>query len=410
MGAMGGKLRIAPVRRLALTPQLRRSLDLLRMDAADLARLLDDEAATNPWLVLSRPAVARGSGADIAAPGPGLYTHVLDWIEAHFPPGHDRAMALALAEVLDPTGRLGESPAAVAASAGVAPETLLKVLHQLQRMEPAGLFARDLAECLRLQAQAAGGLDDAMLAVLARLDLVARGGAAVVARAAHLPEATIAAAIARLRRFDPKPGLVFDTSCALPAPRPLPDLLARRVGGTWRAALNATALPHAGLRPGAGPADTAARAAADLVAALDRRNSTLVAVADAVLAMQGAALDHGPAALRPLTRAAVAQATGLAASTVGRALHGARIVTPQGTLRMATFFSAALGAEGSAAQAQTTLRALIAAEDPAHPLSDAALTDRLVAQGIAVSRRTVAKYRDRLGLPPAHLRQRTAGR
>lgn len=408
---MGGKLQISQVRRLALTPQVRRSLDLLRMEAADLARLLEEEATANPWIALSRPRAQPGFAADTAAPGPGLYTHVLDWIEAHVPPGPDRALALALADALEPTGWLGASPSVVAAQAGASDARVLAMLDRLQQIEPAGLFARTLAECLTLQARAADRLDTAMEAVLSRLDLLARGGAAAVARATSLPEARVAAAVARLREFNPKPGLAFDSALVLPQPPAVPDLLARRDSGQWRATLNAAALPQARLRPGAAAAaDDAAHRAADLVAALNRRNRTVLAVADAVLAVQGPALDEGPSALRPLTRAAIAQTSGLASSTVGRALHGVRIVTPHGTFPMAAFFPAALGAEGSAGQAQAALRVLIAAEDPAHPLSDAALTARLTAQGIAVSRRTVAKYRDRLHLAPAHLRKPTAGR
>jgi len=409
MGNLGGKLRVAQMQRLALTPQVRRALELLRMDAVAIARLLEDEAAVNPWLVLTRPPPITGEVSDVVASGPGLHAHVEAWIVAHVPPGPDRALALDLAGALEPTGWLGEHPGQIAARLGIAVSRVQAMLERVQQIEPAGLFARDLAECLRLQAQAAGVLDAAMAAVLARLDLLARGGAAAVAKATGLPPDAVALAVARLRGFDPKPGLQFDPGLPVPSRSAVAELVAQRGDdGLWHAALNPAGLPHAALRAGAGPEDAAARAAAELVALLDRRNRTLVTIADAVLAVQGAALGHGRAALRPLTRAAIAEVTGLAASTVGRALHGVRMVTPLGTLDMTEFFPAALGDEGSAAQAQAELRALIGAEDRAAPLSDAVLADRLAAQGIPISRRTVAKYRDRMGLPAAHLRKTPA--
>lgn len=410
MGSISGKLRAAPTRRLALTPGLRRSLDLLRMDAADLVRMLEDEAAANPWLVLSWPMAQTGTMPEPEAPGPGLHAHVLLWIDRQLPHGEDRRLALALAEALEPTGWLGEPPDHIAARAGVPTGALLNVLARLQRIEPAGLFARDLAECLRLQAQSAGVLDAGMLAVLARLDLLARGGAPAVARATGVSAAKVAVAVSRLRGFDPKPGLAFETAPVPGSRRQVPDLVARRKpDGTWHAEVNPRALPLMAVRPAAAPDNADVRNAATLIAQVARRNRTLLTLADAVLAVQGASLDHGPRALRPLTRAAIAEATGLAASTVGRALHRVRILTPQGLQEMSGFFSAALGADASAGQAQAALRRLIATEDHGAPLTDAALATELAALGIAVSRRTVAKYRDALGLPSAHQRRKRHG-
>jgi RNA polymerase sigma-54 factor len=302
MGSISGKLRAAPTRRLALTPQLRRALDLLRMDAADLAQVLEDEAAANPWLVLSWPLAQTGPLPETEARGPGLHAHVLLWIDRQFPPGDDRRLALALAEVLEPTGWLGEMPEQIAARTGQPLGRLRDVLARLQRIEPAGLFARDLAECLRLQAQAAGVLDAAMQAVLARLDLLARGGVAAVAQAAHVPVAELAAAVARLRGFDPKPGLAFEPAPAQVSRRHVPDLVARRnEGGGWQAELHPAALPQLAVRPDAGPGNAAARDAAALIALVVRRNRTLLTLADAVLAVQGPSLDLGAPALRPLT-------------------------------------------------------------------------------------------------------------
>lgn len=412
MARPGGRLRATTTRRLALTPALRRALDLLRMDAEALAAHLDEAAAGNPWLIRPRQSLT-ATAPDIAAPGPGLHAHVLGWIAARIPPGVERGIALALAEGLEPTGWLGTPPETVAEALRVPVAAVLAVLQKLQQIDPPGLFARDLAECLRLQAAAEAVLDPAMVALLARLDMLARHGAGAVARSARLPESTVAAAAVRLRRLDPKPGLrLLEDGAGFTTPWRTSRADLRAVAGPdgrWRAVADGFGPDSLRLRPGAPPGDPAAQAAAELVAQVDLRRRTIETVADAILAVQGAALTDGRGALQPLTRAAIAAETGFAASTVGRAIKGVRIVTPLGVWPLATFFTAALGAVASAAQAETAVRALIAAEPPARPLSDAMLARALAAQGIAVSRRTVAKYRDRLGLPPAAARRRPAG-
>ncbi|MFN3647276.1 MAG: hypothetical protein ACK4S2_12270 [Gemmobacter sp.] len=391
--------------RPALAVRQRRSLEVLRMDGAALTDLLEAEAARNPWLILNRAGLPEGSAIEPVAPVQGLHGHVLDWIARHITTPQERGVALALADALDPTGWLGEPLPEIARRTGLPLVQVQAVLRRVQQIEPAGLFARDLAECLTLQARAAEMLDAAMQAVLARLELLSRRGAAAVARAAGLPGDAVAQAAARLRGFDPKPGLRFGPAPVAVPPRRAPDLRAARdAAGRWSAALHEGAVPQPMLRAGAagGPQ---ARRAAELVELVARRNRTLLVVADAILAVQGAALDKGRGALRPLTRATVAEATGLSPSTVGRALNGVRIATPGGVWALADFFPAALGPDASSAGAEAALRRLIAAEDRAAPLSDAALARLLAAEGLSVSRRTVAKYRLRLGLAPAHLRK-----
>ncbi len=412
MARPGNRIQATTTKRLALTPALRRALDLLRMDAEALAALVDEALATNPWL-MRPPALPADPMPDIAAPGPGLHAHVLGWIAARIPPGAERDIALALAEALEPTGWLGARPETVAEALGVPVPAVLAVLAQLQRIDPPGLFARDLAECLRLQAAAEGLLDPAMAALLARLDLLARQGPGAVARAARLPEDAVATAATRLRRLDPKPGLRLadDGPGITPAWRTRGADLRAVAGpdGRWHALAGSAGPDRLRLRPGAPPGDPAARAAAELVAQVNQRRRTIETVADAILAVQGAALANGRGALQPLSRAAIAAETGFAASTVGRAVQGVRIATPHGVWPLAAFFTAPLGAHASAAQAETALRALIAAEPPDAPLSDAALAQALAVRGIAASRRTVAKYRDRMGLPPAGTRKRRGG-
>ncbi|MFN3643366.1 MAG: RNA polymerase sigma-54 factor [Gemmobacter sp.] len=390
--------------RLALTPGLRQSIRLLRMPAADLAGALVEAAAGNPWIDLGAP--PRHGDSDSSGTGElpdrtmGLIAHVCAQIDHAFPAGPDRAIALAFAGALAPTGWLDSDVGEIAAEAGVAEDAAAAVLARLQRFDPPGVFARSLAECLRLQAEDAGLLDPGMVRIIDRLDLLAAGDTAALAAAAALDHPALAVRIAAIRRFDPKPGVRF---AAASPPQP-PDILVSRTEAGLEVTLNDAALPPLRLR--AGPADDPGwRAARDLVAAVARRQATLLAVAQHVLHHQAAAVEAGPGALRPLTRAAVAAALGLAESTVSRAVAGAAVRTPRGTRPLSAYFAAALGDEATAARAQAMLRRAVADEEGA-PLSDAALAALLAEAGIPAARRTVAKYRAALGIPSAARRRR----
>ncbi|MFN3938729.1 MAG: RNA polymerase sigma-54 factor [Gemmobacter sp.] len=409
--------------RLSLSAGMREALDILRMSNRELAEFLEAAAARVPGLEVAPLAgtvgragasVSRGGrvpargSAELAVPQaepagalPGLYAHVMAWIERRIP-ASDRAVACAFAEALEPSGWLGSDLATISAAAGVPVRRGAAVLTLLQRIEPAGLFARDLAECLRLQAEDAGLLDPAMSAVLDRLDLVARQDLAEIARRSGLPVDALAAAVRVLRGFDPKPGARFAPDAVPLGP---PELIAQPGPEGWIAAINPDGLMGLRVRPGAGGGASAE--AARISAMIARRNATLQAIAAEILARQGVALDHGRGRLLPLTRRAVAETLGLSPSTVSRAIEGARIVTPLGVMRLADFFPAALSGDTSSAAAQSLLRRLVAEEDRHLPLTDAQLARALADAGIPVSRRTVVKYRDRLGIAPRHLRRRS---
>ncbi len=311
-------------------------------------------------------------------------------------------LAQHLVEALEPTGWLGRGLAAIAAEAGVPLRALEAVLVRLQRLEPAGLFARNLAECLRLQAADEGWLDPVAAGVLERLPQVAAGETARIAQALGVAEEAVLQVVRRLRRLDPKPGARF-APCAAPVREP--DLVVTRTAAGWEVALNRSALPSLRIAAGATPAET--RAAQALVRLLEGRNATLLRVATEILTRQAAALDHGPGALQPMTMAEVAAAVGLAQSTVSRVVAGAAIDTPRGTWWLRALFSQAIRGQGpSAASLREALGRMVAAENPAEPLTDEALSRALAGAGAPVARRTVAKYRESLGIPPAHRRRR----
>lgn len=431
--------------RLALNRSLLASLGVLRADAGGLTRFLEEEAARNPHLRLDPapapafgewlprwasvlPGIGSGNGGGSSGggssgwggsdaveqaigAGPSLMVHVTTSIEAMFRTARDRQIALRLAEALEPSGWLGQPPEQIAQTlAGVPLSEVEQVLARLQTLEPAGLFARNLSECLALQLADAGVMDAGYAVILGNLDLLARGDLARLARLCALPEADLAKRFRVIRALNPKPGTQFAAFGAGPLREP--DLVARpEGGGGWSVALNHSALPS--LQVVASPSGSAESlsAARALGRMVEARNATLLRVGREVLQHQHAALAKGAGALAPLTMSELAATLGLAQSTISRVVAGASVDTPYGTWWLRRLFSGRIGpkeAEGpalSAAALRDRLTRLIATEDRAAPLSDAALATALSADGPAIARRTAAKYRQMLDIPPAHRRK-----
>ena len=413
-------IEVTQSQRLGLNLQLQASIHILRSDAEGLNRYLEEQAAENPALILERPdpgpqdwlprwdsvLPGRISLDETVADTPAsLISHVMQQMQMLVPEGPQRRIALTLIEALEPTGWLGRSLCAISAELGLPKAEVSAVLERLQRAEPTGLFAQSLAECLHLQAEEAGVADDIMLAMLLRLDLVADGDFGRLAKECGCDEFEVRARIRVIRGFNPKPGTQFSEFCA---PVREPDLMARRGEAGWTVSLNRSSLPS--LRVDETAARGAGRSAArDIVRLVERRNMTLLVVAREILRRQQVALDHGLAGLSAMTMAEVAEGLGLHASTVSRVIAGASIDTPRGTLWLRQLFSKRMGGADSPDLSAAALRArladLIATEDRARPLSDAALAAELSNCGAMIARRTVAKYREMIGIPAAGQRK-----
>ena len=407
------RISVHQTQRMALTTGLATSIRILRADAAGLSRYLEEQAAENPQIILTRPQVQEwlprwksAFGADDRpeqeAAGPSLVSHVLGMIEAlRLDPGEAR-IAMALAEALEPTGWISRALPSIASQLGVPVPAVERVLHRLQqRAEPTGLFARNLADCLRLQAEEAGDLDAPMVALLSRLDLLAKGEIDRIAREAGLEPADLRQAFGRLRSYDPKPGAGFEISTA---PVREPDLIAEKGAAGWIVSLNRSALPSVTVAEGRAKGRAEARA---LIRMIEGRNVTLLSVGQDILTRQTAALEQGLGALVPMTMAEVAQALGLHEGTISRVVAGTAVDTPRGTWWLRSLFTQSAREGGPAAGAlRDRLAKLVAAEDPDAPLSDEALAAALAEGGAPIARRTVAKYRTMLNLPPAHRRRR----
>lgn len=455
--------RAALRRGLALTPAMRQSMKLLALSSLELSDLLAEALAENPLLEAvsdlpdrpaaparpsrpaARPRAARlpdGLGriwrkldrrprdaghareGEVPAAGPSLHDHLLNQLGTDFADPVDRAVGRALIETLDEAGYLTGDPVEVAKQLNRPAGRVMSVLRRLQAFDPPGVFARDLAECLALQLEDRGRLSVRFRLLLENLGLLADGDRRELMRRCGIEAAELSAMVKELARLDPRPGLAFDRAEATSI---LPDLaIEREPDGKWRVELDDRSLPRLAINESyaaSARANAAARAFLDerrqaarwLLDALDRRGKTLLRVADAIVQRQGAFLEGGAAGMKPLSRREIAAALGLHESTVGRATANKYASTPRGVLALNDFFGGRLGKPGvgssdigghAPAAVRLGIKRLIEGEPPARPLTDDRLSQLLRRQGIGISRRTVAKYREMLRIPPSFRRRR----
>jgi len=418
--ALRPDLQLRQGQKLALTPGLKQSIEIMLVSAADLADLVSRRLDENPFLErldggsggLTRPlGETAGDPVDrVAAPAPSLESYLAQEARLAFADPADLRRALALIAELDEAGYL---PAQMPLDDPAA----LRVLQVLQGLAPPGVFARSLAECLALQLADRGLMDAAWETLLANLPLLARGDHRALQRLTGLSSDHLAERLHLLRGLDPRPGLDFSPPDVQPVVADLIATLDRN--GHPEVRLNPEALPRLAvdrarrraLAPGLRRADERRYAAERLaeagwlVRALERRGESLLALGRAIAQHQAPFLREGFLQLRPLTRRTLAERLELSEASVSRLVANKHIATPWGLLPLARLFSAELQGEASAAQVTARLAQLIRAEGDA-ALSDEALARRLAAEGFAVARRTVAKYRAALSIPPAHQRRR----
>ncbi len=330
--------------------------------------------------------------------------------------------------LLDEAGYLPIALQDIAHDLGVALEDVEAALALVQSFDPTGVAARSLSECIALQAREADRYDPAMERLIDNLDLVARGEVARLKRMCGVDDEDFADMLAELRGYDPKPGLRFGGSGGEAV---TPDILLTAVPakdgaeGGWDIALNQATLPrlivnrayYLELR-GASD-DKAAKGwlsdkLADanwLVKALDQRQKTIVKVAAELVKQQDGFFRHGVSRLKPLTLRMVAEAISMHESTVSRVTSNKYLHCERGTFELKYFFTSGVGGsdgEGaaSAEAVKAAIRQLIDAEDARAILSDDTLVDLLKARGFDLARRTVAKYREAIGLGSSVQRRR----
>ncbi|MYL97493.1 RNA polymerase factor sigma-54 [Novosphingobium sp. FGD1] len=324
---------------------------------------------------------------------------------------------------LDEAGYLALPLSEIAADLGIAPAEAEAGLALVQTLEPTGVGARSLSECIALQAREADRHDPIMARLIDNLDLLARGELARLKRMCGVDDEDFADMLGELRGYDPKPGLRYGGE---PGGAVTPDVLVTpRADGGWDIALNQATLPRLVVNRGyyvelkGDCTDKASRAwlsekLADanwLIKALDQRQKTILKVAAELVKQQDGFFRHGVAHLRPLTLRAVADAIGMHESTVSRVTSNKFLNCPRGTYELKYFFTSGVGSAdgegGASAEAvKAAIRQLVDAEDPKAILSDDALVELLKARGFELARRTVAKYREAIGLGSSVQRRR----
>ena len=369
---------------------------------------------------LAGPASADGPDLDaLAADAPSLADHLLGQA-GEVLDGSDLLLASHIIDAIDESGYLATPLVDIAERLGAPLARVERVLAVVHGFDPTGVGARDLAECLALQAREADRYDPCMATLLANLDMLARGQLGPLRRLCRVDEEDFADMIRELRAYDPKPGLRFGGARAVPVS---PDVLVSRTRTGWAVELNGATLPRVlvdrryGAELAAGAQDKAAKAwvtdclnqANWLVKALDQRARTILKVSSEIVKQQEAFFLHGVAHLKPLTLARVADAIGMHESTVSRVTSNKYLACQRGLFELKYFFTSGVaGADGEGVSAEAIkshIARLIAEEGPTI-LSDDKLVEILNARGFDLARRTVAKYREALGLGSSIQRRR----
>ena len=349
-----------------------------------------------------------------------LEDELLEQVKFTFHKVEERAIATFIVGSIDERGYLVVPLAEIARAMQATLAEVEAVLQQVQLFEPAGVGARDLAECLRLQAQRQGIYEGLVAAVIDHhLDDVAEARIKEIAVAEHCRPQEVQLAVDIVRRLDPKPGAAYGGEAAAFI---TPDVLVQEIDGDYRVSFNDNYVPQLRISAAYQHAegfDAETRkyitqrlnAAAWLINSIEQRRTTIRHVVEEILRRQPEFMAQGKNALRPMTMKDVADAIGVHESTVSRAVANKYVQLPNGIMALRRFFSANLAKSGSgedfaAVQAKTAIEELIKGEDPHRPLSDQKLCELLKERQMDISRRTVMKYREQLGYPSSVKRKR----
>lgn len=338
----------------------------------------------------------------------------------------DSAIATSIIDAVNNTGYLTVPLEEILESMGDETVTMAEVeavLKRIQRFDPVGVAARDLRDCLLVQlSQYAKGtpyLAEARLVISEHLDLLANHDFRSLMRSIRLKEDTLKEVIALIQSLDPRPGqsIITDESEYI-----IPDVLVRKAQDKWMVELNADSVPHLKINQQYAALGNSSRNEADdqfirsnlqeakwLIKSLESRNETLLKVTRCIVDQQQAFFEQGEELMKPMVLADIAQAVEMHESTISRVTTQKFLHSPRGIFELKYFFSSHVNTDSGGEASSTAIRALvkklITAENPAKPLSDSKLVTLLSAQGIIVARRTVAKYRESLSIPPSNQRK-----
>jgi RNA polymerase sigma-54 factor len=363
------------------------------------------------------------SAEDREGPAETLSEHLLAQVGAAT--GDERLAAIAryVVGLLDEAGYLTGSREEIAQALGLEPAEVEAALELVQSLDPTGVGATSLAECIALQAREADRYDPAMARLIDNLDLVAKGDLPRLRRICRVDDEDLREMLAELRSYDPRPGLRFGGE---PVAHAVPDvLLTQSAEGSWLLSINQDTLPrlivnrsyYAELRGACATRDARGwlserlTDANWLIKALDQRQKTILRVASEIVRHQDGFFRNGVSHLKPLTLRTVAEAIDMHESTVSRVTSNKYLLCARGTFELKYFFTSGVASadgEGaaSAEAVKAAIRQLIDAESPGAILSDDTLVEMLHDKGFALARRTVAKYREAIGLGSSVQRRR----
>jgi RNA polymerase sigma-54 factor len=355
-----------------------------------------------------------------------LRDHLTEQLTLTTLPDRDRHIIAILIDALDEDGyfttTLEDIQQMLPEELGIEPEELAIALKQLQNFDPAGIGARDVAECLQLQLRALPAStpfrDEALLIAGQHLGMLAAHDFTKLKRALRCDDATLRGARQLITSLNPRPGARYSQTEATYV---VPDVIVRKVRGRWLASLNEAAMPK--LRLNRIYADILARnreasnqqlasqlqEAKWLIKNVQQRFDTILRVSQAIIDRQRHFFDHGEVAMKPLVLREIADILGLHESTISRVTTQKYMLTPRGTYELKYFFGSHVATDTGGAASATAIRALIKqmiqAEDAKQPLTDSKIAELLGHQGIVVARRTIAKYREAMQIPAVNLRK-----
>ncbi len=465
---MKQSLQIGLGQNLRMTPQLQQAIRLLQLSSIDLQQEIQENLYSNPLLEVDEspetlektdevgdvdvepPKVemeqksdefdysareglqqSQYSGSDFSeredAAEESLRDH-LEW-QLNLTPmsALDREIAHTIIDAIDNSGMLTSSiedlMQSVHSEEELEEEDFLSVLHRVQRFDPPGIGARNLKECLLVQLSLlpeTGAVETAIDLVERHLEALTNLSLEGIAKRIKRPVEEIEEAYLLIRSLNPKPGYSFSSE---KSDYIVPDLSLIKKDGVWRVILNTSSVPK--LKLNEAYADmvkvtdqqqtkeylkTNLQEAKWFLRSLESRNDTLLRVGQAIVEYQMRFFDEGEEAMKPLILKDLAEKLDLHESTISRATSQKYMASPRGVFELKYFFSSQLATANGGECSSTAIRALIAklvkAENPSKPLSDSALTSLLEKEGIVVARRTIAKYREMLGIPPSSQRKR----
>ncbi|WP_346798899.1 RNA polymerase factor sigma-54 [Halomonas sp. Bachu 37] len=466
---MKASLQLRMGSQLTMTPQLQQAIALLQLSTLDLRQEIQQALDSNPLLEQEEefseqavdeaqeaewsedipnelaldsdwsdtyqdmvPAAGSGEGPDFErqAAGQSLQGHLLWQLAMTDLDWRERQIAESLIDAIDVNGYLTQTLSELRDGLrdqgleGISTREVETILLRLQQFEPTGIFARDLRECLMLQLATLA--DDTPLLAHARrlvrqfLEALGKNDTRLLKRRLGLDETQLEDVISLIRTLDPRPGSAFSDA---DEGYVVPDLVVRHDAQGWHLDLNPEALPRLRIQPDYASLIKRADKSQDnqylkehlqearwLIKSLSSRNDTLLRVGREIVTRQLGFLEQGEEAMKPLILADIASAVDMHESTISRVTTQKFIHTPRGVFELKYFFSSQIGSADGDSHSSTAIRArlkkLIQEEPPGKPLSDSRLVTLLGDSGIQVARRTVAKYREAMGIPSSSERRR----